>query len=74
MTTITVQNPWTGETFDFDISTVTDAQMEHAAELMHDDIREALHDKLAPCSNAEFLAAYAAQVDDPEHMFGLLCS
>lgn len=33
---------------------------EAAVALMDDDIREALHAELAPCGDAEFLAAYMA--------------
>ncbi|ACU93984.1 hypothetical protein Ccur_02570 [Cryptobacterium curtum DSM 15641] len=32
---------------------------EAAVNLMDDEIREELHEKMAPCSNQEFLEAYA---------------
>ena len=32
--------------------------------LMDDDIRESVHDALAPCSNEEFLAEYLRRADN----------
>lgn len=34
-------------------------------EMMDDDIRERVHDRLAPCSEAEFLAAYLKESRTP---------
>ncbi len=36
------------------------ADFDAAVELMDDDIREALHDKIAPCSDQAFIDAYVA--------------
>lgn len=38
--------------------TTTTSQLEAAAKLMDDELREQLHAKLAPCTEQEFLAAY----------------
>lgn len=62
MTTITITNPWTGAVVEHDISDLTKRQLDAYAELMADDIREQLHSELAPCTPAEFLAAYVDRV------------
>ena len=49
-------------------TTPEDALREHnmdtIAHYMDDDTREAAHRELAPCTNAEFLAAYLARATD----------
>lgn len=43
---------------------ITDADMHDIAGYMDDEIRDAIHAQLAPCSNEEFLDAYIAH--DPD--------
>lgn len=45
------------EVFDLD-EVLTDRKLEAMASLMNDDIREAVHSALAPCTNDDFLAEY----------------
>ena len=59
---IAVVNPVSGVIVDRDITALTQRQLDAYAQLMDGDIRERLHDRLAPCSPAEFLAAYVAEV------------
>lgn len=60
MTTITLTNPWTGESVDRDISDLTERQLD--AYPLDEDVCAALHSRVAPCTPAEFLAAYVAAV------------
>lgn len=62
MTTITVINPWSGATLHLDITGLTQAALDSYAERMDDDVREALHDALAPCTPEDYLAAYVERV------------
>ena len=39
---------------------------EAIVEMMDDDIRERVHDRLAPCSEAEFLAEYLKEAKTPQ--------
>ena len=59
---ITIINPFTGEPVARDITDLTKAQIDAYAQVMNDDIREAIHSDLAPCSPATFLAAYIKRV------------
>ena len=43
------------------IPSLTEKQFDAAVALMDDNIREKLHAELAPCSNQEFLEAYAKE-------------
>ena len=43
---------------------VTDDDMKNIAGYMDDEIREAIHAQISPCSNDEFLDAYIAH--DPD--------
>lgn len=62
MTTILLTNPHNGATFERDITGLTEAELDAYAMLMDDDLREALHADLAPCTPEAFLAAYADRV------------
>lgn len=55
-------NPVSGVTVERDITDVTQRDLDAYAQLMDNDVRERLHDRLAPCSPAEFLSAYVAEV------------
>ena len=66
MTTLTIQNPFTGQIVDHDITDLTEAQLDAYAEIMDTEIREDLAAKLAPCTPAEFLAAYVERVGAEE--------
>jgi hypothetical protein len=59
-TPIYVTNPWSNVTVEVNGDDITDGRMDALANLMDDEIRERLHDEIAPCGNGEFFAAYAA--------------
>lgn len=60
MTTITLINPWSLAVVERDISDLTQQQL-HAYPL-DEDICNELSFEMAPCSPAEFLAAYVDRV------------
>ena len=57
---ITITNPFSGATVERDISGLSEDQL--AAYPLDEAICNALSLKMAPCTPAEFLAAYVAQV------------
>ena len=59
---ITLTNPFSAATVTRDITDLTAQQLDAYAEIMDDDIRESVHDDLAPCKPAEFLAEYVKRV------------
>ena len=59
---ITLTNPFSNEAITRDISNLTKTQLDAYAQIMDDDIRESVHDDLAPCTPAEFLAEYVKRV------------
>jgi hypothetical protein len=65
-TTIQIINPWSGAVVNHDITGLTEAQLDAYAQVMDDEIREALHSSLAPCKPEEFLAAYVERVGPEE--------
>lgn len=62
MAVVTLTNPYSHVTVQHDITDLTEAQLLHYAPLMDEEDREAIHDELAPCSPAEFLAAWVERV------------
>lgn len=54
-----VENPWTHETMVIYASEVIESRLAAMAALMDEEIRERLHNEIAPCSPGEFFAAYA---------------
>lgn len=66
MTEITVTNPWTGKTFNLDITGLSQEKLDAYALLMDDELRESIHDELAPCEPEQFLAAWAEKVGSEE--------
>ena len=63
---IKISNPWTGELVTQDVTDLTETELEAFAEIMNDDLREELHNELAPCTPGEFLAAWCARVSREE--------
>lgn len=59
-------NPFSGSMINFDISTVNQRQLDTYAQLMDDDLRDKLHQELAPCTPGEFLEAWGAIVGPEE--------
>ena len=66
MTSIVLINPFSGVTVERDITGLTQGQLDAYAALMDDDSREATHHAVAPCTPAEFLAAWVARVGPVE--------
>lgn len=66
MTTIRITNPWSNVTVDHDITDLTQSKLDAYAALMDDELREELHSEFAPCSPAEFLAAWVDRVGPDE--------
>jgi len=67
MTTIlTLTNPFSRVTVELDITGLTEAELSAYAQMMDDEIREAIHDDLAPCTPEVFLAAYVERVGADE--------
>ena len=57
-TSISLDN---GLTYTRDASDLTPEQYEYFTATMPDHIRERLHNRISPCSPAEFLSAYLAE-------------
>ena len=64
--TISVTNPFSGAYVTRDITHLSQDALDAYAQLMDDELREALHSRLAPCSPAEFLAAWVDEVGPDE--------
>jgi hypothetical protein len=58
--TVTLVNPYTGATVARDVTELTHQEMD--GYLLDNDVCERLHDLIAPCTPAEFLAAYVDAV------------
>jgi hypothetical protein len=65
-TTITITNPCTNALVEQDISGITQAELDAYSGLMDAELREQLHAALAPCTPAEYLAAWVAAVGADE--------
>jgi hypothetical protein len=59
---IRLTNPWTGALVDLDISDLSAHQFDRWVALMDDDVCEQIHKEMAPCTPAEFVAAYVDRV------------
>lgn len=57
-----IYNPWTSQPVEYDCSKITRQQLQAYAQTMDDDIREAIHNDLAPCTDAEFITEYIDRV------------
>ena len=66
MTTITVTNPWTGHTFEKDVTDLTQQDLDAYAAVMSDDSREAANDKFSDGTPGEWLAIWAEMVGSEE--------
>ena len=64
--TVTVTNPWTGAQVTTTPEELTQDKLSALAQLMDDQIREAIHSELAPCSNWRFWVAYVERVGPDE--------
>ena len=62
MTSITLTNPWTGRIVERDITGLTQDQLDAYAQVMDDDICNALAREMAPCTPEDYLAAYCERV------------
>lgn len=60
--TVTVANPWTGAMVDIDLDAMTDDQFDGYVAAIADDVREDLHEAMAPCTPQAYMAAYVAMV------------
>lgn len=61
-----ITNPWSGNSVEVDLNTLTVGNYDNYVGLMDDDLREELHASLAPCSRTEFLAAWIDRVGEGE--------
>jgi len=57
-----VANPWTGAMVDIDLDAMTDDQFDGYVAAIADDVREDLHEAMAPCTPQAYMAAYVAMV------------
>lgn len=62
MTTITIINPVSGAVVDYDITGLTQDQLDEYALYMDTDTREAVNSAVAPCTPEAFLAEYVSRV------------
>ena len=60
--TVTVANPWTGAMVDIDLDGMTDDQFNGYVAAIADDVREELHEMMAPCTPQAYMAVYVAMV------------
>ena len=61
-TYVTITNPWTGALVGRDISDLSTHQLDSWVALMDDDVCEQIANEMAPCTPAEFVAAYVDRV------------
>jgi hypothetical protein len=68
MSTITIDviHPWTEATIPLDISALSWEQLDEYAVMMDDELCERLRSELSPCTPAEFLRAWVAEVGPEE--------
>ncbi len=66
-TTITVTNPWTGTTFDKDVTYLTQTDLDGYAAVMSDESREATNDQVEDgMTPGQWLAIWAEMVGSEE--------
>lgn len=61
-----VINPWSGATVSIEPDDVTEERLEAMATIMDDEIREAIHMEIPPCSPFEFFREYVERVGPEE--------
>jgi len=67
MTTITVTNPWSGSTFEKDVTDLTQKELDAYATVMDDESREAANDKFEDgMTPGQWLAIWAEMVGSEE--------
>ncbi len=67
MTTITITNPWTGHTFERDVTDLTQQDLDAYAAVMDDESREAANDKFEDgMTPGQWLAIWAEMVGSEE--------